>query len=59
MVFRSRYADLEKHSGETVEVVRPTTEKEKALYGVEDDMYKIRFADGSMTDAYADELTER
>lgn len=43
-------------SGERVEVLRPLTEDEADLDDV-GPMFKIRFADGVETDAFADELT--
>lgn len=58
MVFRTSYSDLIERSGEQVEVLRELTLDEADLYDV-GMMYKIRFADGYMTDAYADELSER
>jgi hypothetical protein len=38
-------------SGQTVEIVRPLTREES-----DELMYRVRFADGEETDAFADEL---
>ena len=43
-------------SGEMVTVLRPLTEDEADIEYL-GPMYKIRFADGTMTDAFEDELT--
>lgn len=55
--FNTNYSDLIERSGEEVEVLRELTDKEAGLYDV-GIMYKIRFADGYVTDAFEDELTK-
>lgn len=44
-------------SGQIVEVHRPLTEEEADLFDV-GPMYRIRFQDGTETDAFEDELEE-
>ena len=44
-------------SGQVVEVLRPLTEDEADLFDV-GPMYRIRFADGTETDAFEDELED-
>lgn len=56
-VFDTHNADstLNKRSGEVVTVVRPLTKYEADIDDV-GKMYKIKFSDGTMADAFEDEL---
>ena len=58
-VFDTHGADseLNSRSGEIVEVLRALTSEECDIFEV-GEMFKIRFADGYATDAFADELEE-
>ena len=49
-------SELNPRSGQTVEIIRPLTEKEADLIET-GPMYKIRFPDGYIRDAFEDELT--
>ena len=57
MVFNSTQSDLILRNGQTVDVLRPLTTQECDISDV-GNMYKIRFSDGFITDAFEDELTE-
>ena len=48
-------SELNPRSGQTVKIIRPLTEKEADLLET-GPMYKIRFPDGYIRDAFKDEL---
>ena len=58
-IFDTHGADSELNcrSGQTCEVLRALTEQEADIFDV-GNMYRIRFADGTETDAFEDELEE-
>lgn len=58
-VFDTHGADsrLNHRSGETVEIVRPLTEKEADLFET-GPMFRIKFDDGEETDAFLDEIPD-
>lgn len=49
--------ELYKYNNTEVEVIRPLTEKECDIADV-GNMYKVKFYDGYVRDAFEDELTE-
>ena len=56
--FKTRDSELRDHNGETVAILRPLTDDEIDMTEV-GPMYRIAFPDGTVTDAFADELKER
>ena len=55
-VFNTTESGLVKYNGTEVEVIRPLTEKECDIAEV-GMMYRVRFHDGCINDAFEDELS--
>lgn len=56
-VFNTTDTELTKYNGTEVEVIRSLTDKECDIADV-GNMYKIKFGDGYVKDAFEDELTQ-
>lgn len=54
--FNTRDSGLMKYNGTKVEIIRPLTDEECDIEDV-GDMYKVRFYDGYIRDAFEDELS--
>lgn len=54
--FSTQDSALREHNGETVTVISPLPESEFDREEV-GDMFRIRFANGELSDAFSDELT--
>lgn len=54
-IFNTTDSELKKYNGTEVEVIRPLTEDEADIADV-GNMYKVRFYDGYVRDAFEDEL---
>ena len=54
-IFNTTDSELKKYNGTEVEIIRPLTEKECDIEDV-GNMYKVRFYDGYVRDAFEDEL---
>lgn len=55
-IFRTTDSELMKYNGTEVEIIRPLTNDECDIEDV-GAMFKVRFYDGYIRDAFADELT--
>lgn len=55
-IFNTTDTELTKYNGTEVEVIRPLTDKECDIADV-GNMYKIKFDDGYIRDAFEDELS--
>ncbi|MBQ8248112.1 MAG: hypothetical protein IJZ42_13370 [Lachnospiraceae bacterium] len=58
MLFHTSDNDLAKYNGTEVEIIRPLSDDECDIEDV-GNMYKVRFHDGYVRDAFADELTSK
>lgn len=55
-IFNTMDSELKKYNGTEVEIIRALTEDEADIADV-GNMYKVRFFDGYVCDAFEDELT--